>query len=294
MSSRQSRQNRPVAQFDALWNYDDPAGTEAAFRKVLEEEAPGWAVADQAELLTQIARALGLQKRFEEADEVLDQAEALGKGHSLAESRVLLERGRVRNSSGDKAGAIPLFEKALVKANEANEDFFAVDALHMLAIASPSEKQMYWHKEAIARAEKSADPKARGWLGSLYNNLGWSLHDAGLFQEALSTFQKALDFREEQGKESPIRIAKWSVARCIRSLGRPAEALEMQRQLHQECASSNSPDGFVEEEIAECLLALGRAEEAKPHFAQAHELLKESLLDPSGQERLDRLLTLSA
>jgi hypothetical protein len=77
-------------------------------------------------------------------------------------------------------------------------------------------------------------------------------------------------------------------------VGRPAEALEIQRQLHQECASANAPDGYVEEEIAECLLALGRAEEAKPHFAEAFALLEKPLTDQGEAARLARLRELSS
>ena len=278
-----------MAEFDALWNYEDPASTERAFRQLLEREAQAWEPANRAELLTQIARTLGLQRRFDEADALLIKAEAMAKGSPRAEARVLLERGRVLNSSGNKQAAIPFFEGALSKAEQGREDFFAVDAIHMLAIASPPERQMHWHKLGIRRAEESNDPKTRGWLGSLYNNLGWSLHDSGMFGEALTIFEKALAFRIEQGKDGPIRIAKWCVARCLRSLGRVAEAIEIQRQLHQECASANHPDGFVEEEIAECLFALGRAEEAKPHFAEAFLLLEKPL---SGQDDLARLARL--
>jgi len=278
-----------VPEFDAFWNFDDPAGTEMAFRKILDSEASDWVEHDRAELLSQIARTLGLQGKFEAADAVLEEGQKAAVGHPRAEARVLLERGRVRNSSGDKAGAIPLFEQALIKADEAEEDFLAIDAIHMLAIASPPEKQMHWHREGIKRSEQSQDPRVRGWLGSLYNNLGWSLHDAEMYGEALSTFEKALAFRIEQGKEGPIRIAKWCVARCLRSLSRPSEALEMQRQLHQECASANAPDGYVEEEIGECLLELGRAEEAKPYFGAAFLLLEKPLSIQHEATRIARL-----
>src|SRR5512134_1965435 len=99
MSSRHKSQNSLVAEFDALWNYDDPAGTERAFRQILKDEASTWDPADKAELHSQIARTLGLQRKFEEADSVLDEAEPMAKGSLRAEARVLLERGRVRNSS---------------------------------------------------------------------------------------------------------------------------------------------------------------------------------------------------
>ena len=50
---------------DALWEFDDPAGSEARFREL------------QAEALTQRARAVGLPRRFEEAERL---RRALGRG----------------------------------------------------------------------------------------------------------------------------------------------------------------------------------------------------------------------
>ena len=70
-------------QIDALWDYDHPAESEAAFRRALEE----WdAQADldlQLELLTQIARAQGLQRRFDEAHATLDTVEVQLGGASF-------------------------------------------------------------------------------------------------------------------------------------------------------------------------------------------------------------------
>jgi len=237
---------------------------------------------------------------------VLDEASVFAGEDPLAQCRCILERGRVYNSSGQREKAVPFFERALEKADQANDkrqttndkqrapDFYAVDALHMLAIAARPEDQRKWHQEAIERAENSSHPLTRNWLGSLYNNLGWTLHDAGQFEEALEIFEKALAFRKEQGKDNLIRIAKWTIARCLRSLNRPAEALDMQRELHQQCAATGAPDGYVEEEIAENLLALGRSEESKPHFGRAYELLSQDDWLKSGEpERLERLRELA-
>ena len=55
---------------DPLCNFDDPAGSEARFRAAA---ADGQYDADeQAELSTQLGRAIGLQGRYEEADALLD------------------------------------------------------------------------------------------------------------------------------------------------------------------------------------------------------------------------------
>ena len=169
-----------VSEFDALWDYSEPAQTEKEFLNLLStyETIP----ALKAELLTQIARTFSLRQMFDEAQQYLDQANALITGDMpKARVRYWLERGRSFNSAGQKEKAIGLFEKAWSLAKECKEDFHAVDAAHMLAIASPQNEQMTWHKTAIAHAEQSDDERARNWLGSLYNNLGWTLYDEAKF-----------------------------------------------------------------------------------------------------------------
>ena len=92
----------PLAKFDELWDYGDPAATEAKFRALLPEAESGGDASLHAQLLSQIARTEGLQRRFEEADSTLLRAEALLTADMpLAQARVLLERGRLLNSSGE-------------------------------------------------------------------------------------------------------------------------------------------------------------------------------------------------
>jgi tetratricopeptide (TPR) repeat protein len=75
------------------------------------------------------------------------------------------------------------------------------------------------------------------------------------------------------GRQPQGRIATWSVARCLRSLGRYDEALSLQRKLALEWSTAGGRDGYVFEEIAENLDGLGRAVEAKPYYARAADVL---------------------
>ena len=278
--------------FDLQWDYNNPAETEANFRSMLADpEDEDY----RLELLTQIARCQGLQRQFEEADATLDEVEpALEGRQDRVYVRYLVERGRVLNSSGEKSRALPLFEEAATLAGQLGEDFFEVDALHMVAIAVSAEKQMEWNLKAVAAAEKSEDERARNWLGSLYNNIGWTYHDQGKFDDALATFQKALVFRVEQGTRDNIMIARWCIARCLRSLGRLDEALQIQEELAASRELHNEPDGFVQEELGEIFLAQGKGDEAAKHFASAHEQLsQDAWLVANEPKRLERLKELS-
>lgn len=279
--------------FDALWDYDHPDRTEMKFREILlhiPEYEP-----DFLELLSQIARAQGLQRKIDHAHQTLNQVEKrLGSGPSRPRIRYLLERGRVFNSSGHPDRARPCFEQALDLAVQITEDFYAVDALHMLAIISEPEQSLSLNMQAIQFAERSRDGRARGWLGSLYNNTGWSLHDLGKFEAALEMFRKGEAWQRSSGKLVQARIAAWCVARTQRSLSRFEDALSRQMELKKEFDSAGEKDGYVFEEIGECLLALNRPEEACSYFSQAFEILsKDMSLVMNEPDRLARLKTLS-
>lgn len=275
--------------FDALWDYSDPHQTETRFREILlqiPENNPAY-----LELLTQIARSQGLQQKFERAHQTLDQVERrLGNYATRAKIRFYLERGRVFNSVGHPEDARPFFEQALDMAKDLAEDFYAVDALHMLAIVAPPASALDLNLLAIQIAESSDQEKARGWLGSLYNNTGWSYHELGDYESALDMFQKSEAVRKAKRSAPEIRIAQWCVARTLRSLKRIEEALSKQLALKAEFEAAGEDDGYVFEEIGECLLALDRAQEAQPYFAKAHEILSQDpWLAEKEPERIKRL-----
>jgi len=277
-------------EIDRLWNYSEPAESEQRFRAALERAVAG-DTQRALELLTQMARAQGLQGRFDEADRTLDEVEARrDEASARVRIRLLLERGRVRRSSGRPEEAKPLFLRAWEEAVAAGEDCLAVDAAHMLGIVEPSAEGMAWNRRALDLAEASADPRVREWRGALLNNMAWTLHDDGDFAGALELFERALRFRLDQGLPEPVRIARWSVARCLRSLERVEEAFALQKELLAEGQAAGRTDPYVLEEMGECLLALGQAEEARPWLGRAYaELSQDAWLRASDPGRLDRL-----
>ena len=278
--------------FDLLWDYDKPAETEKNFRSMWSASADD---EYRLELMTQIARCQGLQHEFEKAHITLDDVErAVEDRKDRVRVRYLLERGRVFNSSGEKDRSRPLFVEAADLADDLDEDFFEVDALHMVAIVAPSEEQVEWNQKAVAVAEASEDERARNWLGSLYNNIGWTYHDQKNFTEALKIFEKALVFRVEQGKRENILIARWCIGRCLRSLGRIDEALQIQDELAETRELHMEPDGYVQEELAELHLAKGDTAEAAKHFGLAYKQLGvDPWLKANEPERLERIRKLS-
>jgi tetratricopeptide (TPR) repeat protein len=281
--------------FDPLWNYRDPAGTEQKFRELLDA---GLAADDKsyaAELLTQIARTQGLQQKYADALATLNESERLITPEmKQAYTRILLERGRVLNSSGKAEDAVPFFERALHAAKDAGLEFHAVDAAHMLGIACKNETALAWNEEAIRMAEAAADPRARNWLGPLYNNTAWTYHEMGRHSDALNLFERDIAYRTSRDRPVEAGIARWSAAKMMRHLGRFEQALQIQHELLKDPErQNNDSEGYGREEIAECLLAMDRSDEATPHFARAWELLHEDQwLRQDEPQRLERLKAL--
>ena len=150
------------ARLDELWDFDDPSGSEHRFRTELSDALPAGTC--RAELETQLARAIGLQGRIDDASAVLDAVEAAGDPAPVVRIRLLLERGRLRNAAGDRAGSVEYFGAALTVAESAGEDFLAVDAARMLAIVDPAWSQA-WTDRALEIAADSTDPRTRRFLG---------------------------------------------------------------------------------------------------------------------------------
>lgn len=259
--------------FMRLWDFRDPAATEGRFRESLARLGRDGDVSLRVQVLSQIARTLGLRRDFAAARRVLDEADALLDGHDLpvARLRCLLERGRAfdspvhRPEEKDPDAARRCFGAVFEEGRRRGVHGLAMDAAHMLGIVEAPDVALEWNLRAIGLAEGSGDPLARGWLGALYNNTGWVYHGRGEFAAALEMFEKARDWRAARGAAGPLMIARWCVGRCLRSLGRVEEALAIQRGLVEAYAAGGEEDvGYVAEEMGECF----------SHFAETRAGIK--------------------
>ncbi|MCP4122325.1 MAG: tetratricopeptide repeat protein [Bacteroidetes bacterium] len=292
MKQDKNEASASLPDINSMWDYNDPEGTETKFRDLIPKAKASGNDTYYLELMTQVARTQSLQRKFKEAHSILDTVEQqLTDDMTVPKVRYLLERGRTFNSNKQKEKASEQFRKAYVLAKSDQLDFYTVDAAHMLGISEPPEKQLEWNLIAVDIAADSEDPKAKKWLGSLYNNIGWTYHSANEFEKALDMFEKALDYRKGQQDESGTFIAKWCIGRTYRSLHRLEDAIAVHEGLLKETEEKGlDPDGYVYEEMGECLLAGGNTAAAKPYFKTAHELLsKDGWLVANESERLKRL-----
>ena len=226
-----------------LWDFDDPVGSEQRFRAAAgAADAP-----DRLVLLTQVARALGLQGRYDEGHALLDD---LGTEDPEVATRAALERGRLLRSSGDADGSRPHFEAAAATAVGAGLEALHVDALHMLALVAAPEDALEAHHAALAWAKAATDPAARDWDASLLHNIGMTHADAGDWSAALAAFEEALAARERIGDAGRTRVARWMVGWALRNLGHRDAALAVQAALKAELDASGEADPHVDEELA--------------------------------------------
>ncbi len=229
-----------------LWDFDDPAASEAAFRdagaRASGEEAAEW--------LTQVARALGLQEQYDAGHAVLDGVVAgSSAGSPVVGIRVALERGRLLRSAGAVDAARPHFDQAVALAMACGAQALEIDALHMVALAAPDGERLARNVQALTAARAATDQAARDWDAALLTNIGMVHADAGDFGAALTTFEEALTACRRIGQDGRTRVARWMVAWSLRHLGRTDEALAMQLELKGELDQVGEVDPYVDEEI---------------------------------------------
>lgn len=264
-----------------LWNFADPAQSEARFREAL---AGPVSADDRLVLNTQVARSLGLRRQFVRARQMLDGWRAERDAASpQAAAHWHLEWGRSWCSAAHseaevdataKAEARAAFQRATELARGAGADELAVDALHMMAFVdtAPADARQ-WTGQALALALSSPRPAARRWEASLRNNLGVAWMDEGQPAAALAQFEAALAARRAAAAPAAqVRGAEWMQAWALRHLGRHAEALRIQQRLAEENERDGSPDVEVFDELVLLHGALSQPEAAAKAQARAQTL----------------------
>ncbi|MCF7793545.1 MAG: hypothetical protein K9N09_07295 [Candidatus Cloacimonetes bacterium] len=290
----------PLPNFDVMWDYAHPDSTEMRFKEILPllTQTSEFSVSDEynAELLTQIARAQGLQGKFNEAAKNLEKADSLITDKMpTAKIRYLLEKGRLLNTMNQTEEANKLFFQAYEFGKKDSLDFYTLDAAHMLGFTTPLEQQLDWSLKALDIARTSDDPRCEQWEGPLYNNIGWTYFDNKDYFHAHKMFMNDFEWRKEHNDEAGARVARWSIARSLRSMFKFDEALHIQLALEKDLQENNlPPDGYVYEELTELYQAKNNIPKMKEYAKKAYDVLsQDSWLMENDPNRIERLKELS-
>lgn len=286
--------------FDNAWSLGYPDKVETKLREFLPQAQILQNKSIYLQILSQIALAQAMQKKFDEAHKTLDEAESmLTPEYDFAKARILLERGRTFQQASSITQAQDYFERSYALSIKNKFDSHAINAAHMIAIAADkNEDKIKWNQLAIDLALRTQDTKARAWLGSIYNNLGQNYLSEKEFDKALIAFQKALEYRIEEAYAPNIRVAKWAIGRALRSLNRLDEALAIQQELLNEYEAISKSEnyevpveifklvrGFVYEELAE----LYQAKTKKFAVLAYDDLANDPMFRETEPKRIERL-----
>ena len=268
-----------------LWDFDDLDLSERRFTEQLGREVDD---TGRAEVLTQLARIEGLRGAFDRCGELLDEAARAGGGRAVADVRVALERGRMLRSNGDPSAAYPFFIIAFERGVAAGEHYLAARRGHMAALAAPDDEGFRaWTTRGIELGER--EPGAAYWRGPILNNLGWTLHERGAYEEALSAFERALAVRQEDdSNEYAIEIARYAVAVSLRALGRPAEAAALAERAVAWSVRSGRRRSVLPRRAGRGLRRPRTTQAAAEHARQALEFFG-SDVTPAQRARLEEL-----
>ncbi len=199
--------------FEAVANDAEALGDASAFVEAASMRARSYLVQDDGETgRPWLARA----------------AAKATEGDVLGWSRYLGVRGRFEWKDHDSPAATATFT-AMFDYCEAHELWSrAIDAAHMVGITGDPEERFEWSDKAIAMAEAG---ELTGWLGPLWNNLGWNYVDAKRYEEARVALKKAREYHYMGERELPKLIADYAIAHVIRLQGQTADAKAAMRDV---------------------------------------------------------------
>lgn len=258
------------------------------YEALAEEALAGGDLPVYVQAAARRARTLLIADKADEGRTWLDRAAARADASEpLGWSRYLGVRGRFEWKSGDNQTATRTFRE-MFDYCERNELWDrAVDAAHMVAITGSPEEKFEWAHKGIEMAEKG---EMDGWLGPLWNNLGWDYVDAGRYEDALDALKKAREYHYKGAGELPKLIADYSVAHVTMLTGALDEAEAGMRAVFdwaERFHGEDNPDalewmGFSRWDLGE--IALARGDRGKG-LTLMEEALKE--LETAGMPRWD-------
>ncbi|MCC6575685.1 MAG: hypothetical protein IT462_18035 [Planctomycetes bacterium] len=264
-----------------------------AVERAEKEKKPG----NQTEALAQVARAYLILDKKEEGEKWLEKArKAATKDEPKGWSRYLGVRGRFEWKSDKLDVAKKTFTEMYDFCNEQKLYDRAVDAAHMVALVATTDEKVEWAKKGIAAAEKG---KFDGWLGPLWNNLGWTYKEQKKYPEMLDALLKAREYHYKGSNELSKLIADNAVAQAYRLNGKLKQARDLltttlataNKRYAADSKNAENAEwvGWCEVEMGDLLAAEGDKKAALEHKKTGRKYLVESGIEEWGKSDLEEV-----
>ena len=258
VTEAKSREARELFdQAEAARRARDWQGALGLYEQTSREAAGALDDALQAEALAQSARMYSVLGDQDQGRPRLALAEQLASpDDSGAWARLLIVRGVYAREDGDMNAAVADFVACYDYCMERERWGDAVDAAHHVAIAGDAPTREEWAKKGIAAAEEAGES---GWLGPLWNNLGWDYIDQGRNEEALAALLQAQAAHHAAGGH-PVSalVSDYSVGFALRLNGEYERARGIQSGVHRQALTAlDEGDGSMLEWVAQSRRELG-------------------------------------
>ena len=287
-----------LEQADRIFRQGDNEQAAELYKLAAEAAEREMVVGIRVEAMAQVARCyLKVDQKEEGRHWLMMAAEMATVQMPRAWSRYLGVRGRFEWQDNDLETATATFQEMYDYCLRHDLHERAIDAANMVAITAPPEERILWGRKGIEAAETGG---VEGWLGPLWNNLGWTYDDLGRYQESLEALLKAREYHWKLGGELNKLIADWSVGHAYRMTGQDEEAARWMRPVlawsERFYAAEQSPDaaewiGHSCRELAELALQRENLLEALEYLGRARERFQEAGMpewDADGFDELSR------
>jgi tetratricopeptide (TPR) repeat protein len=227
------------------------------------------------EAYAMIARSYLTTDKKDEGRPWIEKARGIARDDEpLGWSRYLGVRGRFEWQDKELEKATATFKEMYQYCSEKGLHERAIDAAHMVAITGGPAEQVEWGLKGIKEAEAG---NVTGWLGPLWNNLGYTYEEMGKYRESLGAYLKAREYHHKYSDEKSKIVADWAVGHAYRLLGQSDSAAQWIAQdmlAKFESLGDVEFQGWTLKEMGEIALLESKPDSALTYFIRAEEKLR--------------------